>query len=86
MGGITVGRLRLDVISPRGDMFSKSIGVIALPNAVKSFSVLPKRTPVISSLGTKALDCAALSKRRRALSVRNNFIRLDSKAISTYIS
>lgn len=81
-----VGELRLDVISPRGRVCGKRIGDIALPKIVNSFAVLPRRTPVISSLGRKGLDCIARSGRRYALSVRNNFMRVDSRAISIYVS
>ena len=54
------GNLRLDVVTPKGRVFSSDVSEIQFPSASRGcYGILPGHTPVLTPLGDGLLTCLA---------------------------
>lgn len=76
--------LQLTIVSPEGVLYEGKVGLVTLPGAAGSFTILPEHAPLISSLRKGILKYEE-NDEKKSLEIESGFVEVKDNIVSVCV-
>lgn len=75
-------RLKLEVVTPLGLIFSRDVASVTLPGSEGEFGILPGHSPFISMLKAGVIDIELEDKKHEVVAVNWGHVKVDEEKVT----